>query len=151
MYLKRQRTVNPKFSLRQLPIKANSKNKTEDLVCRRSVLLSRLAPLVLYVIEHSGNVTLIRGKFKNSSFQTKSLVAIDIRLQQLTVVRKSPILHIVRLTVRHHLFLEFWLVDTWFFTHWRHYRAATRLENVRQSNTRRSKRLGFQLSHKHPP
>ena len=55
MYLKRQRTVNPKFSLRQLPIKANSKNKTEDLVCRRSVLLSRLAPLVLYVIEHRGN------------------------------------------------------------------------------------------------
>ena len=37
----------------------------------------------------------------------ESLVAKDIRLQQLTVVRKSPILHIVRLTMRHHLFLEF--------------------------------------------
>ena len=51
--------------------------------------------------------------------------------------------------MRHHLFLEFWLVYTWFFTHWRHHRAVTRLENVRQSNIRRDKKLGFQLSHKH--
>ena len=57
---------------------------------------------------------------------------------------------IVRLTMRHHLFLEFLLVDTWFFTHWRHHRAVTRIENVRQSNIRRGKKLGFQLSHKHP-
>ena len=58
--------------------------------------------------------------------------------------------HIVRLAMRHHLFLEFWLVDTWFFADWRHHRAVTRLENVRQSNIRRGKKLGVQLSHKHP-
>ena len=59
-------------------------------------------------------------------------------------------LHIVHLTMRQHLFTKFWLVDTWFFTHWRHHRAVIRLENVRQSNIRRGKKLSFQLSHKHP-
>ena len=59
-------------------------------------------------------------------------------------------IHIVRLTMRHHLFLKFWLVDTWFFADWRHHRAVTRLESVRQSNIRRGKKLGVQLSHKHP-
>ena len=59
-------------------------------------------------------------------------------------------MHIVRLTMRHHLFLEFWLVGTWYFAHWRHHRDVTRLENVRQSSIRRGKKLGFQLSHKHP-
>ena len=51
--------------------------------------------------------------------------------------------HTVRLTIWHHLFLEFWLVDTWFFIHWGHQRAVTRLENVRQLNIRRGKKLGF--------
>ena len=59
--------------------------------------------------------------------------------------------HIVRLTMWHLLFLGFWLIDTWFFADWRHHRAVVRLENVRQSNIRRCKKLGFQLSHKHPP
>ena len=59
-------------------------------------------------------------------------------------------LHIVHLTMRHHLFLKFWLVDTWFFADWRHHHAVTCLENVCQSNIRRSKNLGFHLSHKHP-
>ena len=58
--------------------------------------------------------------------------------------------HIVPLTMRHHLFLELWLVKTWLFADWRQHRAVTHLENVRQSNTRRDKKLGFQLSHKHP-
>ena len=53
--------------------------------------------------------------------------------------------------MRYHLFLEFWLVDTSSFADWRHQRAVTCLENVRQSNIRRGKKLGFQLSHKHPP
>ena len=56
----------------------------------------------------------------------------------------------MRLTMGHHLFLEFWLVDTWFFADWRHHRAITRLENVRQSNIRRGKKQVFQLLHKHP-
>ena len=43
-------------------------------------------------------------------------------------------LHIVPLTIWHHLFLEFWLVDTWSFAHPQDQRAATRLENVRQLN-----------------
>ena len=34
--------------------------------------------------------------------------------------------------------------------HWRHHHAITQLENVCQPNIRRSKKLGFQLSHKHP-
>ena len=36
MYLKCQHPVNPKFPLSQLPTRANSKNKTEDLVYWRS-------------------------------------------------------------------------------------------------------------------
>ena len=47
--------------------------------------------------------------------------------------------HIVRLTIWHHLFLDFWLVNTSFFAYWRHQRAVTRLKNVRQLNTRRGK------------
>ena len=38
----------------------------------------------------------------------------------------------VPLSIWHHLFLDFWLVDTWIFPHWRHQRTVTRLENVRQ-------------------
>ena len=34
------------------------------------------------------------------------------------------------------LFLEFWLVDTWFFAYPRDQRDVTRLENVRQLNMR---------------
>ena len=45
MHLKCYRAVNPKLSLCQLRIKANSKNKTEDLVYQILVPLSRLAPL----------------------------------------------------------------------------------------------------------
>ena len=37
MYLKSQRPIDPKFSLCQLPTKANSKYKTEDLHCVKSV------------------------------------------------------------------------------------------------------------------
>ena len=36
------------------------------------------------------------------------------------------------------------------FVHWRHRSALTRLENVRQLNIRRGKKLGFQLSHRQP-
>ena len=63
-------------------------------------------------------------------------------------------LHIACLTIWQSynltLFIEFWLVGTWFFAHWRHQRAVTRLENVHQLNIRRDKKLGFQLSHKQP-
>ena len=55
------------------------------------------------------------------------------------------LLLIVRLRIWHHLFLEFY-----FFAHWRHQRVVTRLENVRQLNIRRGKKLGFQLSHRQP-
>ena len=58
---------------------------------------------------------------------------------------------LVRLTNWHHLFLEFWLVNTWFFARWRHQHAVTRLENVRQLNIMPGKKLGFQLSHRQPP
>ena len=50
----------------------------------------------------------------------------------------------------YHLFLEFWLVDIWFFADWHHQRAVTCLENVRQLNIRWGKKLGFKLSHKQP-
>ena len=52
--------------------------------------------------------------------------------------------------MRHHLFLKFWLVDTWFFADWRHHHAVTHLKNLPQSNIRRGKNLGVQMSHKHP-
>ena len=58
--------------------------------------------------------------------------------------------HTVPLTIWYHLFLEFWLVNTWIFAHWRHQRTVTRLENERQLKIRRGKKLGFQLSEKHP-
>ena len=41
-----------------------------------------------------------------------------------------------------------WLVKTWFFAHWHHQPAVTRLENVRHLNIRRDKKLGFQLPHR---
>ena len=59
--------------------------------------------------------------------------------------------HIVRLAIWHHLFLDSWLVSTWFFATWRHQRVVTRLENVCQLDIRRSKKLDFQLSHRKPP
>ena len=43
----------------------------------------------------------------------------------------------------HQLFLKFWLVNTWFFAYPLDQRAVTRLENVRQLNIRRGKKLGF--------
>ena len=66
-------------------------------------------------------------------------------------LRISYSMHIVGLTIWHHLFLEFWLVNIWFFAHWRHQRIVTHLENIRQLNIRRGKKLGFQLSYKQPP
>ena len=45
----------------------------------------------------------------------------------------------ISITIWHHLFLEFSLVDTWFFAHWRHQRVVTRLQNIRQLNIRRVK------------
>ena len=54
------------------------------------------------------------------------------------------------LTIWHELFLEFWLVNTWFFAHSRDQRAATSLENVRQLNKRRGEKLGFYLSNRQP-
>ena len=59
--------------------------------------------------------------------------------------------YIVLLTIWHHLFLEFWLVSTWLFAHGRHQHAVTHLENVRQLNIRRGKKMGFQLAHRQPP
>ena len=60
--------------------------------------------------------------------------------------------HIVRLTIWHYLFLEFWLVvDTWFFACWLHQRVVAYFENVHQLNIRRGKKLGFQLPHRQPP
>ena len=56
------------------------------------------------------------------------------------------LVHIARLTIWNHLFSEFCLVDTWVFAHWRFQRAVTRLENVRQLDIRRDKKLSFQLS-----
>ena len=37
--------------------------------------------------------------------------------------------HIVRLTIWHYLFLEFWLVNTLFLAHWRHQRAQGEAES----------------------
>ena len=50
------------FSLCQLSTRAYSKNKTEDLVYWRSALLSRWAPLLLYIAKDSSNVGLIERK-----------------------------------------------------------------------------------------
>ena len=88
--------VNSKFSLCQLPVRANSKNKTDitqKVIYRRTVLLFTLAPLLLYIIKHSSNVSLIRGRFRNpATFQTKCFMTKDTIFQQLIVVWKSSIL-----------------------------------------------------------
>ena len=51
--------------------------------------------------------------------------------------------HIARLTIRLHIFLELWLVDTWLFADTRPRRAVTLLENVVQSTLRRGKKPDF--------
>ena len=82
MYLKCQGPINPKFPLCQLPIRANSKNKTEDFVYWRSVLLFRLAPLLLHIVKHGSNVGLIGDRCKNPT----TFIAKYIGFQQLNVV-----------------------------------------------------------------
>ena len=44
-----------------------------------------------------------------------------------------------------HLFLEFWLVNTWFFVPSRDLCAVTCLKNVHQLNIRLGKKLSLQL------
>ena len=83
-------------------------------------------------------------------FETIKPFSILIQFQTYSIAQsKSSVFryHIVRLTIWHQIFLEFWLVDTWFFAHPCDQRAVTRLENVHQLNTRRGKKLGLQLSH----
>ena len=58
--------------------------------------------------------------------------------------------YIVLLIIWHHLFLEFWLVSTWFFVHWRHQRDVACLENVHQLSVRWDKKLSSRLSHTQP-
>ena len=76
--------------------------------------------------------------------------------KKLNILSAADLLHhilrltIWRLTIWHHLFLEFWLVNTWFFAHWHRQRAVTCLGNVRQLNIRRGKKLDFQMSHRQP-
>ena len=56
-------------------------------------LLSRIGPLFLYIIKHSSNVSLIRGRFRNpATFQMKYFATENIGFQQLTVVWKSSII-----------------------------------------------------------
>ena len=55
-------------------------------------------------------------------------------------------IYILPLTIWHQLFLEFWLVDTWFLADWHHQSAIPRLENESYLNKRREQKLGFQLS-----
>ena len=77
--------------------RANSKNKTETLVYWRSVLLSRSAPLLLYIIKHTSNASLIRVRCRTpATFQMKWFATKDIGFQQLTVVWKSSILDLVK-------------------------------------------------------
>ena len=54
------------------------------------------------------------------------------------------------ITIWHHLFLKFWLANTWFFAHWHHQSVVNRLEDVRQLNIKRGQKLDFQLSHRQP-
>ena len=104
-----------------------------------------------------------QNKVKKLSLHTNLSIEMYITrliLQQLATAKylflhyypltSKTIYHIVRLTIWNHLFLEFWLVRTWFCARWCHQRAVTRLENVRQLNIRWGKKLGFQLSHRQP-
>ena len=69
-------------------------------------------------------------------------------LEQLSVFLNSQ--PTVRVTIWYQLFLEFWLVHTWIFAHWRYQLAVTRLENVRQLNERWGKKLDINLLHRQP-
>ena len=66
------------------------------------------------------------------------------------VSRKFLTFYPVRVTTWYQLFLEFWLVHTWIFAHWRHQRAVTHFENVRQLNESWGKKLDINLLHKQP-
>ena len=89
----------------------------------------------------------IHGSLKNDQFLVKKLKALHQYYPVSIGTVKICLLHIVRITVWHHLFLEFWLVNTWFYsvkapTYWISPRGCTPL------NTRRDKKLGFQLLHR---
>ena len=71
-------------------------------------------------------------------------------LATVLILQECSMGHIVTLTIWNQLFLEFWLVDTWFFAYPRDQRAVTHLGNVRQLNIKRDKKLGFQLSQIQP-
>ena len=75
------------------------------------------------------------------SMVLKVLIPLEygILLQQTVCVR-----------IWYQLFLWFWMVHTWIFAHWRHQRAVSRLENVRQLNERWGKRLDISLLYRHP-
>ena len=77
-------------------VRANSKNKAEDLVFWISILLSRLASLLLHIIKHNGNVSLIQGRYRNPvTFQTKCLATKDVSFQHLTAVWRNSVLDLV--------------------------------------------------------
>ena len=72
-------------SLCQLIIRTYSKKKKkkmvwfEDLVYWKSVLLSRVATLLLNIIKVSGNLSLIRGRFRNpATFHYRCFVIKDL-------------------------------------------------------------------------
>ena len=81
----------------------------------------------------------------NSNLKFRSYIHLSTKFTFIYLWPKGCVTwHIVRLTISHHLFLEFWLFNAWFFAHWRRQRAATRLKNVRPLIIRRGKKLGFQ-------
>ena len=67
--------------------------------------------------------------FYNEQLRARYFLSVSVATRDKNVIGTN---HTVRLTIWHLLFLELWLVDTWFFTHPRDQRAVARLENVRQ-------------------
>ena len=128
-------------SCNQLEFQRHISNLVEDLRWSFSAkIVKALKPLIIFTEKSPSYL------FEIVAHSEKVLAFQSLLSQNLFFITY----HIVRLTISHHLFLEFWLVNTWFFAHWRHQRAVTRLENVRQLNIRRGKKLGSQLSHRQP-
>ena len=90
-------------------------------------------------------------KLSNTLVKQQSYGTTEQRIADRALTKQRITPNIVRLTIWHQLILELWLVDTWFFAHTRNQHNVTRLENVRQLNIRRGKKLGFQSSPRQPP
>ena len=107
--------------------------------------------IYLKSIKHNSKIQTTMFFYPRVSFPWKSslkecLFLSSIYLFKSKSTKKTS--YTARVTIWYQLFLEFWLVYTWIFAHWRHQCAVARLKNVRQLNERWGKKLDINLLHR---